>query len=304
LEDFNALASSLAQGVGDVRGCLILSRDGLVLGAHPAEAEGVTTPAWVRFAAIGDPERGFAQFGTETWCYVRRGPYAGFALVGHAARPGLVIDHMDQVLLAAEEGRSRHEGLRVTEAVPGAMAPQSRPRSHLHPEHRTSEPLVIEAPAPLVAQTASADHADELPPLPSQGSEPIEADLDDDPGVPDLSPDAFARFLEHQGDPPAAESQPLPETEPVPEPAAWSIPGPADDEHEPHQADDEQEPDHPTEEPREAPMNDLWSKPADDQEQQSGEPAETEDEDLDVDRFSLAREFGQLLQGDEDPADG
>ena len=51
-------------------------------------------------------------------------------------------------------------------------------------------------------------------------------------------------------------------------------------------------------------MNDRWSEPADDQEGPSGEPAETEDEDEDVDRFSLAREFGQLLQGDEDPADG
>jgi hypothetical protein len=48
LEDFNALASSLAQGQGDVRGCLILSRDGLVLGAHPAETEDVTTPACAR----------------------------------------------------------------------------------------------------------------------------------------------------------------------------------------------------------------------------------------------------------------
>jgi hypothetical protein len=44
LEDFNALASSLAHGVGDVRGCLILSRDRF-LGAHPAEGEDVTTPA-------------------------------------------------------------------------------------------------------------------------------------------------------------------------------------------------------------------------------------------------------------------
>jgi predicted regulator of Ras-like GTPase activity (Roadblock/LC7/MglB family) len=48
LEDFNALASSLAHCVGDVRGCLILSRDGLVLGAHPAEGEDVPTPACVR----------------------------------------------------------------------------------------------------------------------------------------------------------------------------------------------------------------------------------------------------------------
>ena len=298
MEDFNALASSLAQGVGDVRGCLILSRDGLVLGAHPAEAEGVTTPAWVRFAAIGDPERGFAQFGTETWCYVRRGPYAGFALVGPGARPGLVIDHMDQVLLAAEEGRSRHEGLRGTEAVPVAMAPQSKPRSHLHPEHPTSEPLVIEAPAQLVAQIASG-HADELPPLPSPGSEPIEADLDDDAEVPEPLvrrlrplPGAAGR---HAGAGVAAAARARAGAGLVHPPGRGSSRSTADDEHEPH---------HPTEEPREAPMNDLWSEPADDQEEPSGEPAETEDEDEDVDRFSLAREFGQLLQGDEDTADG
>jgi hypothetical protein len=291
LEDFNALASSLAQGVGDVRGCLILSRDGLVLGSHPAEAEGVTTPAWVRFAAIGDPERGFAQFGTETWCYVRRGPYAGFALVGPGARPGLVIDHMDQVLLTAEEGRSRHEGLRGAEAVPVATAPQSKPRSHLHPEHpTTAEPLVLEASAQLPGQIANAD---QLPPLPSPRSEPFEARLGDDAEVLEPSPDPFARFLEQQGDTPAPESPPMPETEP--EPVAWSIAGPADDEHEPY---------HSTEEPREAPMNDRWSEPGDDQEEPSGVPAESEDEGEDVDRFSLAREFGQLLQGDEDPADG
>ena len=249
MEDFNALASSLAQGVGDVRGCLILSRDGLVLGAHPAEAEGVTTPAWVRFASIGDPERGFAQFGMETWCYVRRGPYAGFALVGPGARPGLVIDHMDQVLLAAEEGRARHEGLRGTEVVPVSAAPQSKPRSHLHPEHPTSEPLVIEAPAPVVAQIASADHADELPPLPSPGPEPIEAPIGDGAEVLEPSPDAFAYFLGEQGDTTAPGSPSMPESEPQPDPSAWSIAGPAEDEHEPH---------HPTEEPREAPMNDRW----------------------------------------------
>jgi hypothetical protein len=61
LEDFNALAMTLALGMADVRGCLILSRDGLVLGAHPAESERTTTRAWIRFATIGDPERGFVQ---------------------------------------------------------------------------------------------------------------------------------------------------------------------------------------------------------------------------------------------------
>ena len=220
MEDFNALASSLAVGIGDVRGCLILSRDGLILGSHPTDADAHAAPAWMRFAALGDPERGFAQFGTETWCYVRRGPYAGFAVIGPGARPGLVIDHMDQALLAAEEARSRHEGLRSIET--NAVAPVPTPRSHLHPEHPAREPVVIDVQAQAALR-------------PWMG-EPIEL-----PGrpVPDATP---------------AEGS----TEPAPRPRADPV------EHE------------------------------------AGDPADEED----VDRFSLAREFGQLLQHGEDAADG
>jgi hypothetical protein len=220
LEDFNALASSLADGVGDVRGCLILSRDGLILGSHPTDADAHAGAAWMRFAALGDPERGFAQFGTETWCYVRRGPYAGFAVIGPAARPGLVIDHMDQALLAADEARSRHEGLRTIEA--SAIVPVSEPRSRLDPDPPEQEPVVIDVQAPVFR--------------------PWMADPDELPGrpVPDATP---AR----------AAPEPTPQTraDPVVE-------------HEPE------------------------------------DPADEED----VDRFSLAREFGQLLQHGEDVADG
>jgi hypothetical protein len=119
MEDFNALASSLAAGVVDVRGCLILSRDGLVLGAYPSEAETQTKPAWLRFATMGDPERGFAQFGSETWCYVRRGPYAAFA-VGPGARPGW-SSTTSAVLLAAEQARGN--------SMPSGQAAGPAPRS-------------------------------------------------------------------------------------------------------------------------------------------------------------------------------
>jgi hypothetical protein len=220
LDDFNALASSLAVGVGDVRGCLILSRDGLILGSHPTDADSHAAPAWMRFAALGDPERGFAQFGTETWCYVRRGPYAGFAVIGPGARPGLVIDHMDQALLAADEARSRHEGLRSIEA--SAVAPVSKPRSHLHPDPPAQHPVVIDVEAPAAVRPWIREPG-ELPGRP----------------VPDATP---------------AESA----TQPAPRP------------------------------------------PADPVEHEAGDPADEED----VDRFSLAREFGQLLQHGEDAADG
>ncbi len=216
VEDFDGLASSLAAGVSDVRGCLFLSKDGLVLGSHPETGEVEAKHAWVRFAALGDPERGFAQFGTETWCYVRRGPYAAFAIVGPGARPGLAIDHMEQVLLSAEGGRNKPQPAR--ESAPVGPVPTTKPRTSLHPESRPAgDPVLItdDAPIRVAAQAQGAD-------------------------------------------PPA-------EPDPLTGPAEAPVPGP------PMRPDDE---------------------------------TLDEERESDVDRFSLAREFGQLLQDDEAVADG
>jgi hypothetical protein len=238
MEDFNGLASSLATGVSDVRGCLLLSRDGLVLGSHPQDGEAQVKTAWMRFAALGDPERGFTQFGTETWCYVRRGPYAAFAVVGLGERPGLVIDHMEQILLAAEEARNSREGVRAEAPAPAPALPTSKPRTPLHPEPRPlEEPLVVTADAaePRLAETV-----------------PWEAGVDEPPmsvGAAGEQPPASER--------PAFEPD---ETGLDPTPAAPSR------------------------------LDNVW-----------GEGQEPEG---DVDRFSLAREFGRLLQDGEDGADG
>jgi hypothetical protein len=304
LEDFNALAMSLGAGMADVRGCLILSGDGLVLGAHPAEAERTTTPAWVRFAAIGDPERGFAQFGTETLCYVRRGPYAGFAVAGPGARPGLMIAHMEQVLLAAEQSRWRHEWLRGTEAA--KVAPRSEPSSSLQLEHPAPDPLVIDVPAPVVSRSTS-DPSEEVPPLPRPEPVPIDEPPGDDAETAERpvgllaelvsgdanEPDAD-RFEDLAGDDnePAADP-PLEPTPPVrlPDPLRWSDREPGAD------AEPQLEP---VDQADEGSGADPETGPA-----AGVEPVDqAEAEGDDVDRFSLAREFGRLLQRGEGSADG
>ncbi|MGA9160870.1 MAG: hypothetical protein WB297_08420 [Actinomycetota bacterium] len=264
MEDFDALASSLAVGVGDVRGCLILSRDGSVLGAHPADAETRTRLAWLRFAALGDLERGFAQFGTETWCYVRRGLYAGFSALGPGARPGLVIDHMDQVLLAADEARSRHEGLRGVEVQP--TAPVSKRRSHLH--YPATDQVVIDAPPPVAAQPWSKGSADEMTSLPPPNAGAGDGGaFDPPPHAEPPRPDAPAGHGDRE-----SSDRPAYELGDVPEDGRGPDTG-----------------DEPGGEPVEEPAG-----------HDGGDPYEGDD----VDRFSLAREFGQLLQHDEDPADG
>ena len=129
MDDYSALAYRIAGGVADVRGCLILSRDGLILGSYPDD-ETAVKPAWVRFASLGDPERSFVEFGDQVWVYVRRPAYGAFAVANAGVRPGLVIDQLEGILHSAEESRNRRETLRVPEAT---AAPSGKPRTSLHP---------------------------------------------------------------------------------------------------------------------------------------------------------------------------
>ena len=319
MDEFNALASSLAEGLREVRGCLILSRDGLVLGSSPADAEASVTPAWVRFAALGDTERGFAQFGPETWCYVRRGPYGAFAIAGPRARPGLVLDQMDQALFAAEEARARHDaaGTRAGEI----SAPSSRPRTNLHSEPLNGkEPVVIDVPR---NEAAFADPPKDLPAEPKDdlgfGAFPTpwraEAEVRSTPDtetLPDTPMDLDTQLVpeaEAMHDAPPEPETPIElETQLVPDTPAeletddWAEP-PA--EAAPEAVAEPVAPAWPEENDPESPARDDQAEPGSPAWDADADPWEAGgDEQHDVDRFSLAQEFGQLLQRGEDPADG
>ena len=165
MNDFGARAIA-GGGIADVRGCLILSRDGLVLGGYPDDETGVK-PSWFRFASLGEPERGFVQFGDQVWFYVRRPAYGAFAVANAGVRPGLVIDQIER-LLAAEESRNRRDTLR------GPRPPvDPRPAAVVDPSVRERE-FHVDAPGsgqrggtpwsrttPPAADGASADPAKE-----------------------------------------------------------------------------------------------------------------------------------------------
>lgn len=139
--DFAALAKAVVSGVPDVRACLIVSRDGLGLGAHPASEEEKALAVWSRVAALGDVERGFVALRDEVWAFCRRGPYTALATAHPSARAGLVIDRLDQMLLAAEEARVRKEAFRpAPEREATTAIPEGRgPRTPLHRETKTEE---------------------------------------------------------------------------------------------------------------------------------------------------------------------
>lgn len=155
MDDYSALAQRISVSVSGVSSALILSRDGLVLGAYPAEDESLAKPAWLRFTALGEPERGFVEFPDQVWAYVKRGPYAAFAIAEAGVRPGVLVDQMEQVLLAAEDGRSRRDTLRLPDAN---AAPSGKPRTSLHPQ--VGKPVsaeVAEVAASPRDQTSVAD---------------------------------------------------------------------------------------------------------------------------------------------------
>ena len=138
--DFVSLAKAVVAGVADVRVCLIVSRDGLALGACPIEQEETALAAWSRVAALGEVERGFVTLPDEVWAFARRGPYAALATAHPSVRPGLLIDRLDQMLLTAEEARLRKDVLRVVpEREAGPAEGHRRPRPSLHPESKASE---------------------------------------------------------------------------------------------------------------------------------------------------------------------
>ncbi len=158
MDDYSVLAQRISVSVPEVRGCLILSRDGMVLGAYPDEDERLAKDAWLRFVALGEPEKSFVEFADQTWAFVRRGAYAAFAVAEAGVRPGVMMDQLEQAMLTAEEGRSRRDTLRVPDA---AKAPSGKPRTSLHPgggkdgKERKGKDRDAEAPAEVSAEAVA-----------------------------------------------------------------------------------------------------------------------------------------------------
>jgi hypothetical protein len=175
MNDYSALALRVSMSVTGVRGCLMLSRDGMVLGAHPeGEAETHLRSSWMRFAAVGDPERSYVEYPDQVWAFVRRGGYSAFAVADAGVRPGVLVDLLDQALMVGEQDRARdRETMRLPEAP---AAPSGKPRISMHKQERS--PTSAPAPSEVTSQAAEAPVSDEAAVAvpPSSEAEPAPAD--------------------------------------------------------------------------------------------------------------------------------
>jgi hypothetical protein len=261
MDDYSALAQRIAVSVNGVRGSLILSRDGMVLGSYPDGDEGLAKPAWLRFVTLGEPDKSFVEFGDQVWAFVKRGSYAAFSIAEAGIRPGILVDQMEQLLVSAEAERARKgETLKVPDAT---AAPSGKPRTSLHPATGKSQPADVHASATADAESAAAPQDTEPP----TGHGHWRRDPAST-GGPDIGAGGDPATGDPAGEPPltAAEAPAPLDRSAVDEPAN-AEPPPSTLKKEPHKL--------------------ISSSPTGD-----------DDDDGEVDRVLLAKEFSGLLQVD------
>ena len=171
--DLGELAARMCAGLDGVRACLVLSADGLTLGAYPADGEELGREVWDRFEQVGAPQRGFVDLGEEVWVIARRGPYTAVLVSAVALRPGLLLDRVEALLRAAEETRVRepegpakpetrrprpHRGRNEPEPKPEPPAPRPRrPAENGQPRPRYSPPEELTSAASKVVDVAKLE---------------------------------------------------------------------------------------------------------------------------------------------------
>lgn len=254
--DFGALASRMSAGLEGVRACLIVSGDGLSLGAHPENAEGRAKDVWDRLSAVGDPQRGFFNVGDELWVVARRGWYAALLIASPSVRPGIALDRLESYLKIAEEARVREAGEIGGPAAPepaprtrspvrreakAEPAPPAKPQAPKQPQPVERSPVAPAAPAraesaavdPQASATAPA--VIPAPPPPPPPPPPAAVSPEPEPKTPVSTPrqePVSARVAEApappQPEPPAPSVSPQPEQ--VPAAPEARVESPAQDE--------------------------------------------------------------------------
>lgn len=162
--DFTAVTRAVVAGLPEVSACVALSRDGLALASHPADAESRAVELWARLAGLGEVERGFVVLEGELWAFVNRGGrVVAVARADPGGRPGVILVELDEALRAAEAVKTR----RVSSTTREGGEPPRRRRISLHPGRERSSrrapaqtPPAAEPPPPT--QPASSVDALEL----------------------------------------------------------------------------------------------------------------------------------------------
>jgi hypothetical protein len=108
MEGFEAFARALGSEVAELRGCLMATRDGRVLGVYPAGSTNVDA-AWRRIAPLRACTSAVVRFERETWCVVGHGAHVAVAIVAISTDPLVVVERMELLLTAVDRASAENE---------------------------------------------------------------------------------------------------------------------------------------------------------------------------------------------------
>ena len=167
--DYAAVAGSAVLGTPGIRVCLLVSTDGLPLGAYPATDERRAASVWTRLSSLGRVRRGFVTVDDEMWAFDQNEHHGVLLIADPKARAAILLEVAGQVLATVR----LVGGLAPPEAVQDAgdagdprelkdlRPPAGRGiRTPLHPDAKPGTEPAVPEPAPVVvALEASSGEA-------------------------------------------------------------------------------------------------------------------------------------------------
>jgi hypothetical protein len=157
--DYAAVAGSAVLGTPGIRVCLLVSTDGLPLGAYPATDERRAASVWTRLSSLGRVRRGFVTVDDEMWAFDQNEHHGVLLIADPKARAAILLEVAGQVLATVR----LVGGLAPPEAVQDAgdagdarelkdlRPPAGRGiRTPLHPDAKPGTEPAVPEPAPVV----------------------------------------------------------------------------------------------------------------------------------------------------------
>lgn len=143
LDAYTALAHRVVSGGDDIRGCIVMSKDGLLLAAIPDDED--TQRAWSRFISIGLPVRGVVEFKDSSWIQCSDDRVMTFVVTGPQVRAGIIMSRLDQELGRMDHAPVMTASLSLAPSPPSAATPQQpqsqpTPSSWAPPDPSTMQP--------------------------------------------------------------------------------------------------------------------------------------------------------------------
>lgn len=120
--DLGALAKRLADLLGDVRACLLMSHEDRSVGVHPGGEEPSARSAWDQIRALGDLGRGYLVVGEELWVVAQDDSLGVLVKADRSRDPQALMAQLEPALRRVEEERAEQETVEAEAAMAAPMA--------------------------------------------------------------------------------------------------------------------------------------------------------------------------------------